>query len=390
VPPFGGRGPASAPDIVIVGAGVSAMLLARSMIGRGCYRTLRLIGVPEVRAHRFSYWSDGAPTPFDPYTERSWPALRVVERGGRAIPVPLTRFAYHTFVPGRWFDDVVREVRSAPGVVITEARAESWSSTRRGAVVRAEGEDVAADWVFSSARPRGMEPACRQYFEGWEVAVGDRPLDERAATLLDFRTPMAGDFRFVYALPLGRDRLFVEHVSYQPSDHVLHLTDYLNEVVGPERWVVLDRERGATPLYLDPPAREDRIVTIGVAGGLAKVATGYALLRMWRDAEAIARGLQRRGRPERLARTRGLQRLADRFFVDLLRRTPERLPELLGALFRGASGDAVLAFLDDGATKREQMAVARAMPDWLEWFGRRAVSRKAVSSGDPQSAAPVG
>jgi lycopene beta-cyclase len=358
-------------DLIIVGAGVSAMLLARSLIQRGCFRTLRLIGRPGVRAHRFSYWSDGTPTPFDAYTEKSWSTLRVVSREGRATRIPLRRFEYRTFAPARWFDELTREVLTAPGVVATEARADSIERAEDGGVVQAGGQTFEADWVFASARPASTAPSCWQRFEGWEVAVRTASLDLDAATLMDFRKPTAGDFSFVYALPLAPDRLFVEHVSYQPDHHDRHLVDYLNEVVGSCRWTLVDRERGATPLYLDPTDDGDRVRTIGVAGGVAKVTTGYALTRMWRDAEGIAEGLARRGQPDSDVVPRGLHRIADRFFVDLLIREPERLPELLEALFSEATGDAVLAFLDDQATSREQLTIARAMPDWLRWYWRR-------------------
>jgi lycopene beta-cyclase len=204
--------------------------------------------------------------------------------------------------------------------------------------------------------------------------VREAPLEQDVATLMDFRGPTAGDFSFVYALPLAPDRLFVEHVSYQPDHHDRHLVVYLNDVVGSGQWTLIDGERGATPLYLDPADNVGRVRTIGVAGGVAKVATGYALTRMWRDAERIAEGLARRGRPDSESVPRGLHRVADRFFVDLLLREPGRLPELLEALFSEASGDAVLAFLDDQATSREQVMIALAMPDWLMWYWRRAVS----------------
>jgi lycopene beta-cyclase len=144
----------------------------------------------------------------------------------------------------------------------------------------------------------------------------------------------------------------------------------LDEMIGSGRWTLLDREHGATPLYLDPASQGARVRPIGVAGGVAKVATGYALTRMWRDAETIAEGLMRNDRPDEANTPRGLHRIADRFFVDLLRREPGRLPELLETLFSEAKGDAVLAFLDDQATRREQLAIARAMPAWLRWYLR--------------------
>jgi hypothetical protein len=105
-------------------------------------------------------------------------------------------------------------------------------------------------------------------------------------------------------------------------------------------------------------------------------------MRMWRDAERIAEGLATRGRPGLRSPTRSLYRLADRFFIDTLQREPDRLPELLSELFRNASGDAVLAFLDDQATLREQAQVSLSMPGWLRWWASRIPVSGLLKSSD--------
>jgi lycopene beta-cyclase len=366
-------------DIVIVGAGVSAMLLARSLIRRGCFRTLTIIGkIGPLRAHRFAYWGERGDTPFDGFADACWSKVRVVRSDGIEVAAPLERFRYRTFPTRTWFEELTRDVLSTPGVERIDARVDSVTHSDDRAVAHVREHGFEGAWLFTSARLNRTAPSCWQRFEGWEVAVdGANPLDG-AATLMDFRTPALGDFRFMYALPLSPERLFVEHVSYQPSRHERHLTAYLNDRIGEGRWEVVDREQGATPLYLDPPHADGRVVGIGVAGGLAKVATGYALMRMWRDAERIAEGLEEHGRPALRSRTRGLYRLADRFFIEMLRSAPQRLPELLAELFANASGDDVLAFLDDRATLGEQARVSRAMPAWLRWWagpGSRRFSR---------------
>lgn len=356
-------------DIVIVGAGVSSMLLARSLIRRGCFRTLTIIGkTGPLRAHRFAYWSDREGTPFDDFADACWSNVRIVKSDGVEIRASLDRFRYRTFPTQAWFEKLTRDVLSTPRVELIDARVDSVTSSGDRAVAHLGDHTIEGAWLFTSARLNRIAPSCWQRFEGWEVAVdGGHSLDG-AATLMDFRTPVRGDFRFMYALSLSPERLFVEHVSYQPSRHERHLTTYLNDRIGEGRWEVVDRELGATPLYLEPPHPRGRVVGIGVAGGLAKVATGYALMRMWRDAECIADGFEARSRPALRSRTRGLYRLADRFFIEMLRSAPERLPELLAELFGNASGDDVLAFLDDRATMGEQARVSRAMPGWLRWW----------------------
>jgi hypothetical protein len=96
-------------------------------------------------------------------------------------------------------------------------------------------------------------------------------------------------------------------------------------------------------------------------------------MRMWRDAVRLALTVGQRA-PDLHRRRRTLDRVADRFFLELLRDDPGRIPPLLSALFARAPGDSVLAFLDEQARFGETLAVARAMPGWLRWmlgFGLR-------------------
>jgi hypothetical protein len=363
------RASAHAPDIAVIGSGVSATLLAQSLVRRGCFRTLRIIDRPRgLQAHRLAYWSD-CPTPFDEYVDASWPALAIVDAEGRRLELPLSRLPYKTFPTRRWHADAHQRLREAPGVEFVDARARSIEPREHDVIVHAGGTRHRADWCFTSAAFGRAQPDAWQRFEGWEVVAAGGDTPELTPTWMDFRTPASGDFRFMYALPLAPGRLLVEHVSYRPASHGARIRDYLNGVLGMRGWEVVDREAGATPLYAVPPARRmGRVVQLGVAAGLAKACTGYALTRMWRDAEALAEGLAGRGRPPEMRAPRSLYYLGDRLFLDLLRRSPERLPEFLHALGRGSTGDALLAFLDDRASLRERLEVARAAPGWVRWW----------------------
>jgi lycopene beta-cyclase len=351
--------------VAIVGAGISALLLARSLIERTEARVTVVAPRRPQRPHLLSYWA-AAPTPFDAHTAASWSTIAVIAED-RLIRRSLTRFRYQTFHAQAWAEEQLASLRRSGRVEFVETRVDAIEEDLVQPVVVAEGQRLIADWVFDS-RSGGERPDRWQRFEGWELVFDHGHVDPSTATLLDFRTPQQLDFRFVYVLPLAERHLFVEHVSTAPCDHAAALKLYLREVLALHRWVIVDREDGATPLFgAQPPRGEGRVIRIGVAGGMAKTCTGYALMRMWRDAERIAHRLSQGRHPLGLPAPPSLYRVADLFYLDVLRTDPGKLERLMHALFSIASGDAVLAFLDEQASLREQLAVARAMPEWLAW-----------------------
>lgn len=359
-------------DLTIIGTGISSVLLAEALIERRCFGTLRLIGpAPARRGLRASYWSE-EPTPFDRFADTAWSEVQLVDAAGSVFRLTLERFAYRSFEMQRFLDDAWARVLSAPGVVHVQATVERAFERGEKAVAESASASFESDWIFSSGRLDGAMPARWQHFAGWEVELADGVAPPKVPTLLDFRTPSERDFRFCYALPLGPRRLFVEHVAYEACEHARYLEAYLHDALKLGAWKVVAREAGTTPLYRARPHRgTSRIVPIGVAGGLAKNATGYALVRMWRDAQRIATHLAREGNPGRLPHRSLMYRIADEFFLDTLSRRPHQLPALFSALFAGASGDAVLAFLDDRARPMERLAVARSMPAWFRWFAMK-------------------
>lgn len=366
--------------VTVVGTGVSSLLLAQALLRREACDRLTLVGPRRpLKPHLISYWADH-PTPFDGHQVAAWDTVEVVARG-QTLRLPLKRFRYRSVRAREWAADALATVLASGRAELVEAAVDVIDDDLLRPTVLCNGRRLSSDWVFTSTPQARAAPDAWQRFEGWELEVPGGTLDTRAATLLDFRTEAPDDLRFVYALPLAPNRLFVEHVSYQSCDHEAALAAYLHDVAGVHDWHIVDREGGATPIYREPlPRPEARVVHIGVAAGLAKASTGYAVMRMWRDAEAIASALAAHHDPASALRWPSLYRVADHFFLDLLRSEPARIESLLGELFGGADGDAVLAFLDEQATASQQARVALAMPDWLSWA--------LVGRDEPVTAAP--
>lgn len=375
--------------VIIVGSGVAGLLLCEALLRGDRVKNITLIAPSEQRHPRFlSYWTS-EPTPFDSEVLARFKALEIVTDQGLAIPVQLAKLEYRTLGADTWFEARMRELLQSERVQQVDAVVQRVTGGLSRVQVTTTAGEYEADWAFVSGDV-GAKPDYFQHFCGWEVELTDAiamsssgavpsssaglyPSAEswRSAKLMDFRTPQGDGFRFCYVLPLGERRLFVEHVSHDACEHETHLERYLTQTLGLRQYRLVAQEHGKTPLYRHKPQRVyGRAIGIGVGAGLAKFCTGYAITRMWRDAEQIARGLELHGEPRLVSPMPSLSTLADKFFADALETQPQILTRILPELFRHAPGDAVLQFLDDRASLKEQARVARAMPEWVRWLFR--------------------
>jgi lycopene beta-cyclase len=160
--------------------------------------------------------------------------------------------------------------------------------------------------------------------------------------IMDATVEQGGDYRFIYLLPLGPDRLLVEDTRYSDSPDLAHApsAEAIGAYVADRGWAiaeVLREESGVLPITLagDPEAFWDEkpglVPRSGLRAGLFHPTTGYSLPEAVRLAELVA-GTRPLSSSHLFARVRdhAMGRWRDQGFFRLLNRL----------LFDAAEGDA--------------------------------------------------
>ena len=168
-----------------------------------------------------------------------------------------------------------------------------------------------------------------QKFLGQEVQLAaphglDRPV------VMDATVPQIDGYRFIYLLPFGPDRLFVEDTYYSDTPELdrdllaARIADYC-AARGWQIKAVLREERGALPVLVGGdfdtfwPA-DDRCARAGVRAGLFHPTTGYSLpdaiglarhLATLRDFDSASLAVATRGYARATWRARGFYRMLD-------------------------------------------------------------------------------
>jgi lycopene beta-cyclase len=364
-------------DHLVVGAGLSGLLLAHELLADAS-SALRLVVVdpvgPQHRPATYASWAQG-PTALGPWSVGSWGALTVVGHDRQAHPVDLDGWAYTAVDWGRARLDLRDRLTRDRRVTLVPAPAEAVRDADDHAEVYAGQRWWAGRWVYDSRppsvadlraprrrTPRGV--ALLQAFRGVWVHAHPDAFDPSAATLMDFSHDDGPDLGFSYVLPVSPTRAMVMAVRMGAGDTLPDPLPAVLRLVGDGPWRVEAEERGVTPLVVPAaPRRVGRhVLRIGQRGGRVRPSTGYAVLRILADTRAIARSLRRHGHPFAVPPDPPWQRGLDRIWLHALQRERAALEPAFLSLFMNASVDQVLRFLDGEARASDVLAVVRALP----------------------------
>ncbi len=225
------------------------------------------------------------------------------------------------------------------------------------AVTLADGARIAAHGVIDARGPGDIATLD----VGWQKFVGRElrlrgPHGLKRPMVMDATVEQIDGYRFVYLLPFGRERLFVEDTYYSdtPEIDVAACGSRIEDYVAARGWrlaEILREERGALPVLLGGDfeaywrSSGAGVAKAGTRAGLFHPTTGYSLPDAVRTARLVAqlddlsgaalhRALHRQA--ARAWKSRGFYRLLDRMLFIAAK--PEERWKVLERFYRLDAG----------------------------------------------------
>ncbi len=370
-------------DFIFAGGGCAGLSLAYAMSQTEFRDRAMLIIDPVVKAyndHTWCYWSR-EPSPFDALAYRTWDRIAFIA-AGFAREFDLAPYRYR-MVRGLDFYRHTREALTAlPNVDFLRGEVErvvdAAGPEKQRAEVLVNALTFTGDWVFDSRyRATEYRPLTRRYhyltqhFLGWEIETAAPVFDPATPRMFDFRTPQRGAMRFVYVLPYDARRGLVEYTLFSKdllplAEYEDALRAYIADVLGAREYRILEEERDLIPMTEHPAERRagQRVLNIGTRGGRVKASTGYAFLRIQRDAAAIIRSLRARGHPFHLPAPPRRYRTFDAILLDILQYHGDLGQTAFTAMFRNNPLDRLFRFLDEEGDVYENLRLMASVPSW--------------------------
>ncbi len=355
-------------DVVIVGAGLSGLSLAGRLVDRSSPQRRILViddGRHDMRARAWAYWSREPQVP-SCATTAVWDAIAVHASGASSV-MPIHPYRYLSLSGDRLHDALRERATDCPHLEFRTGSATAVVDRGDHAVITVDGAAVTARWAFDS-RPVLPESSGPQLdFLGWEIDTAADAFDPTVATFMDFRGREPGTASFCYLLPTTARHALVEIAAFRWTadrfDLAHALTGYLQQVCGVSAWAVTRTEAGSLPLARPPrDVRGARVVSIGVRGGMLKASTGFAADRIQRHSAAIVESLDRYGHPHAITPLNRRHTWLDDVFLEVLRRDPDIIEEVMARLFSRNGAPAVLRFLDEDSTALQEARLIATLP----------------------------
>ncbi len=363
-------------DYIVSGGGAAGLSWVHRLLHSSLKDRRVLILEPDTKDRNDRTWCfwEREPGPFEHIVHHQWRRLWF-HQGDFSRLLDINPYVYKVIRGIDFYKEVKAVLAGFPNVEWRQAPVEELRNTGAGVEVKAGGWLYSADWCINSVY-RGPAPDKQklnyldQHFRGWFVRAESDVFDPGVATMMDFRTPQEGEFRFLYVLPFSTKEALVEvaifsnqHLEAAGYDEILarYMREHLPQAGGYE---VTETEQGNIPMTdFDFPRQEGRIVNIGMAGGDTRASTGYTFWNIQQRVDGMVRQLEQQGRmtdDEPWARRRS--RRYDTLMLHVLERGLHPGDELFRQLFERNPSPRLLAFLNAETTLPQELALMSTTP----------------------------
>ena len=208
-----------------------------------------------------------------------------------------------------------------------------------------------------------------QHFAGFEIEVEKKNLDSEIMNLMDFDCEQKNSVHFFYTLPYSKSRALVETtwlsnmMDETEKNYDDQLKNYIEKNLNIKNYKILYEEQGKIPLFHPPTVKNNNEISIGTAGGMTRLSTGYTFLNIQEHSKYICNNLEKINKVKKFEIKKKYIFL-DKIFLKVLSKHPQRMPEIFYDMFT-ANNEKVINFLSNKSSVLEDISIILKMPKLL-------------------------
>ena len=208
-----------------------------------------------------------------------------------------------------------------------------------------------------------------QHFAGFEIEVEKKNLDSEIMNLMDFDCEQKNSVHFFYTLPYSKSRALVETtwlsnmMDETEKNYEDQLRNYIEKNLNIKNYKILYEEQGKIPLFHPTTVKNNNEISIGTAGGMTRLSTGYTFLNIQEHSKYICNNLEKINKVKKFE-IKKKYKFLDKIFLKVLSKHPQRMPEIFYDMFT-ANNEKVINFLSNKSSVLEDISIILKMPKLL-------------------------
>ncbi len=250
--------------------------------------------------------------------------------------------------------------------------------------VKTEKGDFDGDFIFTSIvdfnklTNYNKYPLLKQHFIGQLVKTENEIFNPGEVTFMDFDIPQKNSTRFMYVLPLSKNKALIEYTLFSPkeldkNEYICSIQDYLKNL-NSGSFKIIETEKGSIPMtaYKFKSENTKNLLNIGTAGGWTKPSTGYTFLNTLNKTNLLVSFLKM-NKPLNEFEKKSRFWFYDLLFLDVLNKHNDKGSLLFRKMFEKNKPEIIFKFLDNKTNFYEELKLMLTFKK--KWFIQALIKR---------------
>ena len=344
-------------DYIIVGGGCAGLSLAYELEINDKIKdkTLAIIEPRDIygRDKTWSFWKV-YPHNFEDCVIKSWKEFSI-NISGKTNYINCSKMPYQTIDSGLFYKKIIAKLMKNKNIYFLK---------------NTENLNTSKSFIFNSlANINSKNDDLWQHFGGYEIEVEKTTFDSEIMNLMDFDCDQKDSVHFFYTLPFDSKKALVESTwlsnmkDEAEKNYDEQLVNYIENKLNIKKYKIKYKEKGKIPLFFPKIIKKDNEISIGTAGGMTRLSTGYTFLNIQEHSKYICKNFENIVNLKSYEIGKKYQYL-DNIFLKVLYKNPKLMPEIFYNMFT-ANSEKVIKFLSNKSNFIEDIHIIMKMPKMI-------------------------
>ncbi len=353
-------------DIIIVGAGVSGLILADEITKRTNKKVLLLEKEKKLKFEKnLCFWNH-------PYNilnksaDNKWKKVCVIIKG-KKHSLNFSGIEYLRIKSKNLYNFFLSRLKKRKNFkIIMGVKIKSLKSNNNIVELNTENKIYNSQLLFDSRIDNNVEKSHRllQHFYGVEITFKENIINKDEVILMDIQNKK-NNFNFIYVLPFSQNKILVETTYFSKrtlsrSKYKQDIEMYMSRNYFGKQYKIRFCESGIIPMFRIIEKKMENCIKIGTAGNWVKQSTGYSLQNSFIYSKQIVDCIIKEKYPK--IRKNNFLNFLDNTFCKFIENNPETALQFFERFFKRNSLPIIVKFLTNTANLFETLKIIISLP----------------------------